>query len=88
MKSLSCPNSVCPLSKDAGARHIVRYGFYSTNSGQRRRYRCLTRGKTFGSKRRNALPSTPTPSLNLSWWILRGFLFLDISGKLLNVSRV
>jgi transposase-like protein/IS1 family transposase len=49
MKSLSCPNSECPLSKDAGTGNIIRYGFYSTNSGKRRRYRCRTCGKTFCS---------------------------------------
>ena len=49
MKSLSCPNSECFLSKDADARNIIRYGFYITNSGRRRRYRCRTCGKTFCS---------------------------------------
>jgi transposase-like protein len=49
MKSLSCPNSECPLSKDTSAGNIIRYGFYSTNSGTRRRYRCQTCGKTFCS---------------------------------------
>jgi transposase-like protein/IS1 family transposase len=49
MKSLSCPNSECFLSKDAAARNIIHYGFYGTNSGRRRRYRCRTCGKTFCS---------------------------------------
>jgi transposase-like protein len=31
----------------AGAGIIIRHGFYSTNSGKRRRYRCQTCGKTF-----------------------------------------
>jgi transposase-like protein len=47
MKSLSCANRECLLSKDAGAGSIIRYGFYHTNSGKRRRYRCRTCGKTF-----------------------------------------
>ena len=34
--------------KEAGAGSIIRYGFYHTNSGQRR-YRCRTCGKTFCS---------------------------------------
>ena len=42
MKSLSCPNSECFLSKDAAARNIIHYGFYGTS-----RYRCRTCGKTF-----------------------------------------
>jgi transposase-like protein len=43
MKSLSCPNKACPLTS---ARSIICYGFYNTNSGKRRRYRCRT-SKTF-----------------------------------------
>jgi transposase-like protein len=43
MKSLGCPRA-CP---PASAGSIIRYGFYSTNSGKRRRYRCLSCGKTF-----------------------------------------
>src|SRR5262245_17305892 len=49
MRSVSCPNTECPLSKEAGAGSIIRYGFYHTNSGKRRRYRCRTCGKTFCS---------------------------------------
>jgi transposase-like protein/IS1 family transposase len=44
MKSLSCPNQACPL---ASTRSIICYGFYNTNSGKRRRYRCRTCRKTF-----------------------------------------
>ena len=44
MKSLSCPNKACQL---ASARSIICYGFYHTNSGKRRRYRCRSCGKTF-----------------------------------------
>jgi transposase-like protein len=44
MKTLSCPNKACLL---ASARSIICYGFYNTNSGKRRRYRCRSCGKTF-----------------------------------------
>jgi transposase-like protein len=47
MKSLSCPNRECALS--AGTESIIRHGFYNTNSGKRRRYRCRTCGKTFSA---------------------------------------
>src|SRR5262245_35158215 len=49
MKSVSCPNRECPLSRDAGARSIILHGFYQTNSGKRRRYLCRTCEKTFCS---------------------------------------
>ena len=44
MKSLGCRNKACP---PAAAGSIIRYGFYNTKSGKRRRYRCLSCGKTF-----------------------------------------
>src|SRR5215510_4738792 len=44
MKSLGCPNKLCP---PASAGSIIRYGFYNTSSGKRRQYRCLSCGKTF-----------------------------------------
>ena len=44
MKSLGCPNKACLL---ASARSIICYGFYNTNSGKRRRYRCRSCGKSF-----------------------------------------
>jgi transposase-like protein/IS1 family transposase len=44
MKTISCPNEACLL---ASARSIICYGFYNTNSGKRRRYRCQSCGKTF-----------------------------------------
>jgi len=49
MKSLSCPNRSCQLSGRAGARGIIRFGFYTTRSGKRRRFRCMACGKTFCS---------------------------------------
>src|SRR5262245_43096982 len=44
MKSLGCPNKACP---PASPGRIMRYGFYKTSSGKRRRYRCRRCGKTF-----------------------------------------
>src|SRR4030095_5716702 len=49
MKSVSCPNRECPLSRDAGAGNIILHGFYQTNSGKRRRYLCRICEKTFCS---------------------------------------
>ena len=49
MKSLSCPNRHCSLSGKAAAGRFIRYGFYKTKWGKRRRYRCRTCGKTFCS---------------------------------------
>src|SRR5438552_16717815 len=47
MKSLSCPNRQCPLARKASSGNIIGHGFYRTNGGRRRRYRCSTCGKTF-----------------------------------------
>ena len=49
MKSLSCPNRQCPLARKASSGNIIGHGFYITNRGRRRRYRCSTCGKTFCS---------------------------------------
>src|SRR2546425_11458457 len=49
MKSLSCPNRRCPLARKASSGNIIGHGFYRTNRGRRRRYRCSTCGKTFCS---------------------------------------
>src|SRR6266704_3450648 len=49
MKSLSCPNRQCPLARKASSGNIIGHGFYRTNRGRRRRYRCSTCGKTFCS---------------------------------------
>ena len=51
MKKLSCLNSECPLHGKVGSGGIIRYGFYRTRSGKRRRYRCVECGKTFSSTR-------------------------------------
>jgi len=45
VKSPCCPNPACPHGK------VVRHGFYKTESGRRRRHRCVTCGRTFCSTR-------------------------------------
>jgi transposase-like protein/IS1 family transposase len=49
MMGLMCPNVQCagPASNRIGC--IIRYGFYKTKRGKRRRYRCRSCGKTFCS---------------------------------------
>ena len=49
MKKLSCLNPECPLRGKVGSGRIIRYGFYWTKSGKRRRYRCVECGMTFSS---------------------------------------
>ena len=49
MKKLSCLNPECPLRGKVGSRRIIRYGFYRTKSGKRRRYRCVECGMTCSS---------------------------------------
>ncbi len=49
MKKLSCLNPKCSLHGNVGSRSIIRYGFYRTTAGKRRRYRCVGCGKTFSS---------------------------------------
>ena len=51
MKSLSCPRKHCRPAKATSSK-IIRYGFYKTRWGKRRRYRCQACGKTFGSTNR------------------------------------
>jgi transposase-like protein len=51
MKSLSCPSKHCRPAKATSSK-IIRHGFYKTRWGKRRRYRCQTCGKTFGSANR------------------------------------
>jgi transposase-like protein/IS1 family transposase len=47
MKSLCCPNKGCTHARISGVGNIIRHGFYKTNWGKRRRYRCRICGKTF-----------------------------------------
>jgi transposase-like protein/IS1 family transposase len=49
MKSLRCPNRECPPSGKTAAAKIIRFGFYQTRWGRRRRYRCQGCEKTFCS---------------------------------------
>ena len=46
---LRCPNVQCEGSGSDKAGSIIRYGFYRTKWGKRRRYRCWTCRKTFCS---------------------------------------
>ena len=41
MKKPSCLNPTCSLHGNVASRHIIRYGFYRTTAGKRRRYRCI-----------------------------------------------
>ena len=49
MKSLRCPNRKCLPSGKAAAGKIIRFGFYQTRWGRRRRYQCQACEKTFCS---------------------------------------
>ena len=49
MKKPSCLNPTCPLQGNVESRHIIRYGFYRTTAGKRRRYRCVGCGQTFST---------------------------------------
>ena len=46
MKRLRCPNQQCPR-KQSNPQIMIRYGFYRTRWGHRRRFRCTGCGKTF-----------------------------------------
>ena len=46
MMRLRCPNQQCPR-KQSAAKSIIRYGFYRTRWGRRRRFRCTGCSKTF-----------------------------------------
>src|SRR5215510_16298160 len=49
MKSVSCPNMHCSPSGKSVPGNIIRFGFYKTRWGKRRRYRCQACEKTFCS---------------------------------------
>ncbi len=49
MKKLSCLNPECSLHGNVESRRIIRYGFYRTAAGKRRRYRCVGCGQTFST---------------------------------------
>jgi hypothetical protein len=46
---LRCPNVQCKGSETNRTGSIIRYGYYKTKLGKRRRYRCQIYGKTFCS---------------------------------------
>src|SRR5215467_7184873 len=49
MKIPRCPNRDCRLSGKTVSGNVIRFGFYQTRWGRRRRYRCRTCRKTFCS---------------------------------------
>jgi len=49
MKTLRCPNRDCRSSGTTISGSVIRFGFYQTRWGKRRRYRCRTCEKTFCS---------------------------------------
>jgi len=49
VKTPSCLNPTCSLHGNVRSSSIIRYGFYRTTAGKRRRYRCVTCGQTFSS---------------------------------------
>ena len=49
MKKPSCLNPTCSLHGNVESRRTIRYGFYRTRAGKRRRYRCLGCGQTFST---------------------------------------
>jgi transposase-like protein/IS1 family transposase len=49
MKILRCPNRECRPSGNTASGNVIRFGFYQTRWGKRRRYRCQTCEKTFCS---------------------------------------
>src|SRR5215469_6424799 len=49
MKIPPCPNRDCRSSKKTVYGSVIRFGFYQTRWGKRRRYRCQTCEKTFCS---------------------------------------
>src|SRR5215469_4040923 len=52
MKILRCPNKDCRFLGKTAPETIIRFGFYQTRWGKRRRYRCQTCEKTFCSNTR------------------------------------
>ena len=49
MKKPSCLNPECAPHGNVASTRIIRYGFYRTTAGKRRRYRCVGCGQTFSS---------------------------------------
>ena len=51
MKKLSGRDPTCSLHGNVESRRIIRYGFYRTTAGKRRRYRCVGCGQTFSTSK-------------------------------------
>ena len=49
VKKPRCLNPTCSLHRNVESSHIIRYGFYRTTAGKRRRYRCVGCGQTFST---------------------------------------
>ena len=49
MKNPRCLNPTCSLQGNVESSHIIRYGFYRTTAGKRRRYRCVGCGQAFST---------------------------------------
>ena len=49
VKKPSCLNPECSSHGNVASTRIIRYGFYRTTAGKRRRYRCVGCGQTFSS---------------------------------------
>jgi transposase-like protein/IS1 family transposase len=47
MKKLRCPNVMCLLRTNPSLAMVIRFGFYQTRWGKRRRFRCKGCGSTF-----------------------------------------
>ena len=49
VKKPRCLNPTCSLHGNVESTGIIRYGFYRTTAGKRRRYRCIGCGQTFST---------------------------------------
>ena len=49
VKKPRCLNPMCSLHGNVESTSIIRYGFYRTTAGKRRRYRCIGCGQTFST---------------------------------------
>ncbi len=49
MKKPRCLNPTCSFHGNVESTRIIRYGFYRTTAGKRRRYRCVGCGQTFST---------------------------------------
>jgi transposase-like protein/IS1 family transposase len=54
VKKPRCLNPTCSLQGNVASTRIIRYGFYRTAAGKRRRYRCIRCGQTFSTTKGTA----------------------------------